>query len=143
MPRMLPPIRPARGGPSHNHGHHRPGTVAGKTVMGRPLGTAARHRKVKKKDTIRGITKPDIRRLARRGGVKRISANIYNDVREALCTRLRDIVQDCVAYVDYRRGKTVTVTDVIFSLKRIGRPIYGFDPETYDPEKRKRPLPGM
>lgn len=33
------------------------------------------------KDTIDGITKPAIRRLARRGGVKRISSFIYNDTK--------------------------------------------------------------
>jgi histone H4 len=33
---------------------------------------------------MKGITKPDIRRLARRGGVKRISGNIYGEVREVL-----------------------------------------------------------
>jgi hypothetical protein len=31
------------------------------------------------------------RRLARRGGVKRISATIYDDVRQALKSRLHDV----------------------------------------------------
>ena len=38
-----------------------------------------RHRKVLR-DNIQGITKPAIRRLARRGGVKRISGLIYEEV---------------------------------------------------------------
>lgn len=37
------------------------------------IGGAKRHRKILR-DNIQGITKPAIRRLARRGGVKRISA---------------------------------------------------------------------
>lgn len=36
----------------------------------------AKHRS-KDKDVLTGITKPAIRRLARRGGVKRISSTIY------------------------------------------------------------------
>jgi histone H4 len=40
------------------------------------------------RDNIQGITKGSIRRLARRGGVKRISATIYDEVRSALKTRL-------------------------------------------------------
>jgi histone H4 len=53
-----------------------------------------------------------------------------------------------VTYVEYRKAKTVTVHDVsilfpdlsrfmlmirqvIHSLSRLGRPIYGFDPDTY------------
>jgi len=31
---------------------------------------------------------------------------------------------------EYRNAKTVITTDVIFALKRLGRPIYGFDADT-------------
>ena len=44
----------------------------GKGGKGLGKGGAKRHRKVLR-DNIQGITKPAIRRLARRGGVKRIS----------------------------------------------------------------------
>ncbi|KAF4636610.1 hypothetical protein G7Y89_g1473 [Cudoniella acicularis] len=54
-----------------------------------------RHRKLLK-DNIDGITKGDIRRLARRGGVKRISGLIYTDVREALKAYLETVLKDCV-----------------------------------------------
>ena len=46
-------------------------------------GGAKRHRKVLR-DNIQGITKPAIRRLARRGGVKRISGLVYEEV-SVLC----------------------------------------------------------
>merc|ERR1712000_628098 len=48
----------------------------GKGGKGLGKGGAKRHRKILR-DNIQGITKPAIRRLARRGGVKRISAMIY------------------------------------------------------------------
>lgn len=35
--------------------------------------------------------KNDIKRLARRGGVKRISHLIYDDIREAMVSRLRTV----------------------------------------------------
>ncbi|KAL1841180.1 hypothetical protein VTJ49DRAFT_7349 [Mycothermus thermophilus] len=124
----MPPTIPQRGGPG---GLKRSG-IAGKTIK-----TAAkRHRKIVK-DCIRGITKPAIRRLARRGGVKRISGMIYDEARDALKTFLTTVIRDVVTYTEYRNAKTVTVNDVIFALRRIGKPIYGFDPETYDPRKRK------
>ncbi|ESZ97685.1 hypothetical protein SBOR_1942 [Sclerotinia borealis F-4128] len=85
-----------------------------------------RHRKVLK-DNINGITKGDIRRLARRGGVKRISALIYHDVREAIKARLADVLRDCTIIVEHAKRKTVTVNDVIWALRRQGKPIYGFD----------------
>jgi hypothetical protein len=51
--------------------NHSPGGKGGK---GLGKGGAKRHRKILR-DNIQGITKPAIRRLARRGGVKRISAS--------------------------------------------------------------------
>ena len=59
------------------HGHGR-----GKGGKGLGKGGAKRHRKVLR-DNIQGITKPAIRRLARRGGVKRISGLVYEEVRIA------------------------------------------------------------
>lgn len=43
-----------------------------------------RHAKKTSRASIEGITKPAIRRLARRGGVKRISSFIYDDSRQVL-----------------------------------------------------------
>lgn len=49
--------------------------LGGKGGKGLGKGGAKRHRKILR-DNIQGITKPAIRRLARRGGVKRISASM-------------------------------------------------------------------
>ncbi|OBT90368.1 hypothetical protein VE02_00753 [Pseudogymnoascus sp. 03VT05] len=86
---------------------------------------ARRYRKIVR-DSIHGITKGDIKRLARRGGVKRISALIYDDTREAMKAHLQLILKDCIIFLEHANRKTVTVGDVLFALKRIGRPIYGF-----------------
>lgn len=50
--------------------------IGGKGGKGLGKGGAKRHRKILR-DNIQGITKPAIRRLARRGGVKRISASTF------------------------------------------------------------------
>lgn len=50
-------------------------STGGKGGKGLGKGGAKRHRKILR-DNIQGITKPAIRRLARRGGVKRISASM-------------------------------------------------------------------
>jgi hypothetical protein len=55
----------------------------GKGAKGLGKGGAKRHRKILR-DNIAGITKPAIRRLARRGGVKRISGLIYEETRGVL-----------------------------------------------------------
>ena len=54
----------------------------GKGGKGLGKGGAKRHRKILR-DNIQGITKPAIRRLARRGGVKRISGLIYEETRRS------------------------------------------------------------
>ncbi|GAX81746.1 hypothetical protein CEUSTIGMA_g9174.t1 [Chlamydomonas eustigma] len=88
-------------------------------------GGAKRHRKVLR-DNIQGITKPAIRRLARRGGVKRISGLIYEETRGVLKVFLENVIRDAVTYTEHARRKTVTALDVVYALKRQGRTLYGF-----------------
>jgi histone H4 len=73
-----------------------------------------------------GITKPAIRRLARRGGVKRISGLIYEEVRGVLKIFLENVIRDAVTYTEHAKRKTVTAMDVVYALKRQGRTLYGF-----------------
>ena len=87
---------------------------------------AKRHTKKNLKETILGITKPAIRRLARRGGVKRISSLIYEESRQVLRGFLENVVRDSVTYTEHAKRKTVTALDVVYALKRQGRTLYGF-----------------
>lgn len=88
-------------------------------------GTAKRFRRVLK-NTVHGITKPGIRRLARRGGVKRISGLIYEETRGVLKVFLEHVIRDAASYTEHSRRKTITAMDVVYSLKRQGRTLYGF-----------------
>jgi histone H4 len=45
------------------------------------------------RENIQGITKPAIRRLARRGGVKRISGDIYEEIRGVLRHFLENVIR--------------------------------------------------
>ncbi|KAF7838045.1 putative histone H19 [Senna tora] len=96
----------------------------GKGGKGLGKGGAKRHRKVLR-DNIQGITKPAIRRLARRGGVKRISGLIYEETRGVLKIFLENVIRDAVTYTEHARRKTVTAMDVVYALKRQGRTLYG------------------
>ena len=78
------------------------------------------------KDHIQGITKPAIRRLARRGGVKRISRLIYEKTRGVLKVFLQNVIRDAVTYTEHAKRKTVIAMDVVYALKRQGRTLYGF-----------------
>ena len=89
------------------------------------MGGAKRFRK-KEKEIILGITKPAIRRLARRGGVKRISALIYDETRDMLKLFLKNVLMDAVTYTGHARRKTVTAGDVVYALKGQNMTLYGF-----------------
>ena len=97
----------------------------GKGKTGKTFGVKRARRE--SRDVILGITKPAIRRLARRGGVKRISALIYDETRAVIRHFLENVIRDSIVYSDHARRKTVTAMDVVYSLKRQGRCLYGFN----------------
>jgi histone H4 len=107
------------------HSHFISMSGRGKGGKGLGKGGAKRHRKVMR-ENIQGITKPAIRRLARRGGVKRISGDIYEEIRGVLRHFLENVIRDSVTYTEHARRKTVTALDVIYALKRQGKTLYGF-----------------
>jgi histone H3/H4 len=86
-------------------------------------GGAKRHKKVLR-DKLQGITKPAIRRLCRRGGVKRISAGIYKEIRAVLQAFMQDVVYRAVTFTDHAKRKTVSAMDVVVSLKGANRTLY-------------------
>ncbi|EPZ32283.1 histone H4 [Rozella allomycis CSF55] len=86
---------------------------------------AKRHRKILR-DAITGVTRGAIRRLARRGGVKRLSAAIYPEIRQCLKDFLTVTLRDAVTYTEHAKRNTVSTMDVVYALKRQGRTIYGF-----------------
>ena len=90
----------------------------GKGAKGLGKVGAKRHAKKAIRETILGVTKPAIRRLARRGGVKRISALIYDEARIVLKTFLENVIKDSVTYCEHAKRKTVTALDVVYALKR-------------------------
>ncbi len=73
-----------------------------------------------------GITKGAIRRLARRGGVKRIAQEVYQAIRNQLDCFLKNVVRDSISFTMHGQRKTVTAVDVVYALKRQGKTIYGF-----------------
>ena len=77
-------------------------------------------------DKNRGVTKGGIRRLARRGGVKRISGMVYEEVRQVLRTFVEGVIRDATAYTEHAKRKTLTALDVVHALKKRGRVLYGY-----------------
>jgi histone H4 len=81
--------------------------------------------KMPRNNTVRGITNPAIKRLCRRGGVKRIANPVYDETRELLKKWLEDVIRDAITYTEHARRRTVTPLDIAHALKLRNRPIYG------------------
>ena len=78
------------------------------------------------KDPMLGVTKPAIRRLCRRSGVKRINGLVYEETRGNCKAWLENVIRDAITYAEHARRKTVTAMDIVYSLKRQGQKLYGF-----------------
>lgn len=74
------------------------------------------------------ITRGGIRRLARRGGVKRISLGVYPEINEFMDYFLISILKASAVFAENSQRKTITVIDVVYALKKFGRTLYGYGP---------------
>ncbi|KAJ3325590.1 Histone H4 [Boothiomyces sp. JEL0866] len=112
--------------------------MSGRGKGGKGLGKtgAKRHRKLLR-DNIQGVTKPAIRRLCRRGGVKRISGLIYEETRGVMKNFMDSLIKDTIIYTEHAKRKTVTTTDVLYALKRQANESFKWDDLNYAIKKKK------
>ncbi|KAL9092667.1 MAG: hypothetical protein Q9159_000738 [Coniocarpon cinnabarinum] len=112
-----------------------------------PVRHPKRHQTRQRVDNLRGaMSHRTIRRLARRGGIVRISTSIYEEVQETVRKRIEEIMHFLVLYVgefislmmpslmgvrrrwlmrlEHSNRKTVNTYDVIWALKRLGITLY-------------------
>ena len=74
----------------------------------------------KEQNAVKKISNNEIRKLARRGGVQRVGADIYNDIREKLRTFLEGVIHGAVDLTEQRGRNAVSAIDVVQSLKAQG-----------------------
>ena len=81
-----------------------------------------RHRKVLP-DAAQGISDGDLKRVARRGGVKRSAGGVAEEMRDALKTFLAPVLQGVAAVTDGTKParKTAKPADVIEAVKANGK----------------------
>lgn len=103
---------------------------------------AKRHRKLLI-DTIYGITKTAIARLAHYAGIKAMSGMIYEEFRGMLKYEMEPIIKDIATFIDHARRRTVHREDVLEALNRRGIKVYATGDEAktkackdYDSRKR-------
>ena len=60
--------------------------------------------------------------------MKRLSGDLFDEIRTVLRTFVHEVVKDATIYMEYARRKTVTAMDVVYALKHRGRmTLYGYD----------------
>ncbi|CAG9465496.1 unnamed protein product [Pedinophyceae sp. YPF-701] len=72
-----------------------------------------------------GLSTGDVKRLARRGGVKRIAGQVYETTNETLRAWLSSVIKDTVTLAEHARSMTVRPLHVFLALKRRGVSLYG------------------
>eukprot|EP00919_Chromeraceae_sp_WS-2016_P029598 GHVR01070417.1.p1 GENE.GHVR01070417.1~~GHVR01070417.1.p1 ORF type:complete len:103 (-),score=10.06 GHVR01070417.1:92-400(-) len=100
--------------------------MAGKGKIGKQATKGKKYVMPSRKIENPAITGGAIRRLARRGGVKRISPGTYPGTREYIDDFLGQVVKDSATYAEHARRTTITAMDVVYALKRSGKVIYGY-----------------
>jgi len=71
-------------------------------------------------------TKGAMRRLCRRGGVKRVTAIVLPEFRAEVMRFVRSVVTDACAYTELAKRTTVTAQDVVNALRKRGKQLYGY-----------------
>ena len=78
-----------------------------------------RHGKVKK-PSIEGISNNEIKRMARRAGLKRIGGGVYEELRFEAQDFLDELLFKTMVHTEHRQAKTVTTQDVVAGFKSVG-----------------------
>ena len=92
---------------------------------GKGIGKSAkRHMRKSAKPAIDTVTRPVIRRFARKGGCKMVRKCVYEEARAVIKNKLTEIITDVMEYVKHGRRKRVKPLDVRMALNRRGYKLY-------------------
>eukprot|EP00948_MAST-09A_sp_MAST-9A-sp1_P003598 g3598.t1 len=93
----------------------------------RAYGRSARRRNPSRRErAIDNLSVGDFKRLARRGGIRRVQNETWEEIRGSLDTFLRQTIRDTMTITEHARRLTVIPNDVVYALKRRGMTLYGF-----------------
>jgi histone H3/H4 len=67
-----------------------------------------------------GLTKPAIIKLARRAGVKSVSEDCYDTIRNLIGMKLNEIIRSILITNDTHNTKTIMTSDVYKTLELLG-----------------------
>lgn len=94
----------------------------------KPASDQKTKRKASKKGdkVLKVVTKGAVRRLARRGGVKRFASIVVPEMQAVMATFVKKLVTDAITYADNAKRTTVTAHDVLYALRHHNMHLYGY-----------------
>ena len=115
MPKASPKASPKKALPKRGRGR----------VTGKSRAVKGRNTKPGKTTNWKtAITKGSIRRIARRGGCRRIAANVYDEARVMINKFVENVMDDAVAILEMTSRRTVRVGDVLYALRKQDHTLY-------------------
>ena len=72
------------------------------------------------RDNIQGLTKPAITRLARKGGIVRLSGPVYEEIRYVIKFTIENWLREVVTITNSRKSKRITLGDLEIGAKAHG-----------------------
>ena len=99
---------------------------------------AKRHMGQDLREPIDRITKPALRRICRRAGIKRINGHTYDEMKGVLNTFTENLCQMAMCYMSHARRSTVSVIDVQYAGRRMGKEIYVTDTDNSKTKTKKK-----
>lgn len=83
-------------------------------------------KRIKKRPIQKALSKASIRRLAKRGGCRRMSGLVAEEARDKIKQFVTDLTNKATYYTENRKAVTVTAMDVIYALRSMGKQLYGY-----------------
>lgn len=70
------------------------------------------------RDSIVGIRRPSIKRLAYRAGTARLSGMCYEEIRNVMQAYMENTIRDAITYTTLRRAKTINQDDMLSAIQQ-------------------------
>ena len=97
-----------------------------KAAQGKKRGANKKGAESSGRKNFNSITNGGIKRLARRAGIKRISADSFGTIRDCAERFVDKVVQHSLLYCECASRQTIYPQDVVYALKLQGRNLYGY-----------------
>lgn len=96
------------------------------TAVGKAAKGKVSRRAKEQQRAIDGLTRPAIKRLAKKGGVKRMKADVFLDTRDACSQFVSTVLDNAVVLAEFENKSSITSNHLIRALQMNNVGVIGF-----------------